>query len=467
MSIVPGSKIGKFKLQNQLGGGGMGSVYKARDTQLGRIVAIKILNSQYDYNIENIERFEREARTLASLNHPNLMHVYDVGIEGSIHYFAMEYIEGKTLSSLIDDPNYELTQQEALRITIEIMAGLRKVHNSGIIHRDIKPANIMIENTDGRAVLVDFGLSKYAEDSGLTSAGSILGTPDYISPEQIEGIEAGYQSDIYSLGVVLYEMICGSNPFTRDSSMQTIRAHCNFTPPPLRKVEPKTPKELSKVVEKMLLTDPKKRYQSIAELAADLLNVCQHPLLTQLTTSPGPAHRPESSRQPENDSARPRSNTPYKHYMAQAPTIKREFPFWHYFSGGIITIAVLLLLTAVYIQKQKDSTAALIPPEIKAYKLPVITYTPEGDSPDTDGIINPSVIIQLKNGQHLWGRVQDGIKHNHLIIGLFPKGKAEYALDDIESLIMADSEAVAEKLPKAEDIFKNSYLYHPRSLRGK
>ena len=466
MSIIPGSTIGKFQLERQLGGGGMGSVYKAKDTKLNRTVAIKVLNSQYDYNSDNIERFEREARTLVSLNHPNLMHVYDVGVEDNHHYFAMEYIQGRSLSSLIRDPEYELTSQEALRITIEIMAGLRKVHNSGIIHRDIKPANIMIESTDGRAVLVDFGLSKSASDSGLTSAGSILGTPDYISPEQIEGFEAGYQSDIYSLGVVLYEMISGSNPFTRTSSMQTIRAHCSFTPPPLRKVCPKTTKEISRIVEKMLDVDPIRRYQNIAELATDMLKACQHPLLEKLAVSGAPYYPPAAD--PDSEILHMQSITPYKHYLAQVPTIHREFPFWRYFSAGVTVIGVLLLVFLFYNNSRRNSeTFADIPAKVLKYHLPIQTYAPEDSPTPQQGITYPSVILQLKNGRQIWGKILDGISDNRITLGLYPKGQAGYPIAQIQAIIMADSEAVSEKIPDTYELLNKSLSLRQQSDSGK
>ena len=455
MSIIPGSTIGKFQLERQLGGGGMGSVYKARDTKLNRTVAIKVLNSQYDYNSENIKRFEREARTLVSLNHPNLMHVYDVGVEDNHHYFAMEYIEGRPLSSLIRDPDYELTSQEALRITIEIMAGLRKVHNSGIVHRDIKPANIMIESTDGRAVLVDFGLSKSACDSGLTSAGSILGTPDYISPEQIEGYEAGYQSDIYSLGVVLYEMLSSSNPFTRTSSMQTIRAHCSFTPPPLKKVAPKTTREISKIVEKMIHVDPARRYQNISELASDLLKACQHPLLERLAVSGTPCYPPTQAT--DSEIMNMQNITPYKHYLAHEPTIHREFPFWHYFTGGITVVGIILLIIMFYNSSWYNRKSSEdIPQTTHKYNLPIITYTPSGSPETPQGITYPSVILQLKSGEQIWGKILNGISDNQLTVGLFPKGQARYTIDRIQAMIMADSETVSEKIPDTYEILNKT-----------
>lgn len=456
MSIVPGSTIGKFKLECQLGGGGMGSVYKARDTKLGRTVAIKVLNSQYDYNLENIERFEREARTLASLNHPNLMHVYDVGTEESNHYFAMEYIEGRSLRDMIADPDYSISHSEALRITIEVMAGLRKVHNSGIIHRDIKPANIMIENSDGRAVLVDFGLSKSADDSGLTSAGSILGTPDYISPEQIEGFEAGYHSDIYSLGVVLYEMLCGENPYTRGSAMQTIRAHCNFNPPPLKKVVPRINRELSKIIDKMIISDAEQRYQSISELALDLLKACQHPLLDKLAADSTGNYHLMNTKQSYRSSNH--QHTPYKHYKTQTPKIHKEFPFWKYFSGGVTVIGVLLLITFFYTENKSRQENNKVLSELKKYNLPIITYTPKNSTTEPISISNPSIIIYLSNGEQLWGRVLDDIHENRIRVGLFPKGQAEYYINEVDSIIMVDSEAISDTIPNPEDLVKRAYF---------
>ncbi len=456
MSIVPGFNLGKFTLESQLGGGGMGSVYKARDRKLGRTVAIKILNAQLECNLENIERFEREARTLASLSHPNLMHVYDVGTEDGNHYFAMEYIEGATLNQIIADPAQTLSQEEALRVTIEIMAGLSKVHHSGIVHRDIKPANIMIEHSDGRAVLVDFGLSKSATDSGLTSVGSILGTPDYIAPEQIEGFEAGYYSDIYSLGVVLYEMLSGENPFTRNSSMQTIRAHCSYNPPPLKKIVPNTPKALSKIVEKMISTSPEDRYQSIAHLATDLLKVCDHPILPQLTRE---HHRPSTTHNPTINYSKkmekvitPEKPTTFTNYTSEPPKIRSNFSFLQYFIIGL-SIIVIGLLAILYIKNYPNS----IKPELAKYGLPIVTYMPEGVTKIPEKVSNPSIIMQLKNGERIWGRVLDGIHTNKIAVGLFPSGQAEYPIDSIQAIIIVDSEALVDKVPEAGKLIKTIY----------
>ncbi len=455
MSIIPGSTIGRFELVSQLGGGGMGSVYKARDKRLNRTVAIKVMNSQHDYDLESVERFEREAEILASLHHPNLMHVYDVGTEDNHHYFAMEYIEGRTLSDIISDPSCVLTPNEALRIIIEIMAALRKVHDSGIIHRDIKPANIMIENNDGRAVLVDFGLSKSAGDSRLTSAGSILGTPDYITPEQIEGFEAGFYSDIYSLGVVLYEMLSGENPFTRESAIQTIRAHCSYRPPALRRINSKVPRQLSKIVEKMIHHNPIFRYQNITELAEDLLHTCQHPLLERLATaSPAQYHTAA-----KGETATPkRVITPYQHYRFQAPILNRNNSFWIYTAITLMLLG-LLAATLIILRLNKHKETGLLPKEVAAFNLPVTTYNPDKDN----GIHNPSVIMQLNNGEHIWGRIINRFDDQQLKIGLFPKGEAEYNLDQIESIIMADSTAFSGKFINTKELIELLYPTEPES----
>lgn len=454
MSIVPGSTIGKFILESQLGGGGMGSVYKARDKALNRTVAIKVLNSQFGYDLENIERFEREARTLASLKHPNLMHVYDVGTEENNHYFAMEYIEGRSLKDMIEDHSRVISSKEALRITIEIMAGLQKVHDSGIVHRDIKPANIMIENTDGRAVLVDFGLSKSTSDSGLTSAGSILGTPDYISPEQIEGFEAGYASDIYSLGVVLYEMITGENPFTRDSAMQTIRAHCSYTPPILRKIAPRCSRELSRIVSIMIAVDPQNRYQSISALATDLLKVCKHPLLSRLA-KPSTSIYIASNHSHEQSSRHKAASV--KHYTAESPVMRTQFPLLRAALLGVGVLIVSLLTILLFLKLPGSSDSSYIPQELYTYNLPIVAYTPAGMATPPKGINNPSVIIHLKSGERIWGRVLNGLHKYQIAVGLFPNGQAEYHIKDVVAVINADSYALADKIPEANDLIKEIF----------
>ncbi len=282
-TLHSGLMLNHFRIENQLGSGGMGSVYCGTDTTLNRQVAIKILDDRLQAVPENRERFQREARIIASLRHPNLMQIYFVGEDKGFQYFVMEYIRGVSLQKYLADKGGKLPLKEALRILIEVISALRKVHGNGIIHRDLKPANIMIDGDDGRAILVDFGLSKECEETaGLTSEGAILGTPDYMSPEQIEGGDLGPHTDIYALGVILYQMLSGVSPFRRKTTIQTLRAHCESAPPPLTAHDPGLPPSLAIIVNTMLAKTAEQRYKTVEELAAALYTVCKHPALTRM-----------------------------------------------------------------------------------------------------------------------------------------------------------------------------------------
>ncbi len=277
---MQGATLGGFEIVERLGTGGMGSVYKAHDAALDRFVAIKILAAALETDPVCVKRFLREARSIAALRHPNLMHVYTVGEEQGLHYFAMEYIEGVPLSKYIADRG-PLAVEDTMRITGQVLGALHKVHGAEVIHRDLKPGNVMID-TDGRAVVVDFGLSKDTTAMDLTAAGSIMGTPDYMAPEQIEGEAVGPHTDIYAVGVMTYEMLTKSKPFHRKSAVLTMRAHCEDTAPPLTHYRSDLPKSLEAVLRKAMCRDVPRRYSSAPAFAHDLARVCPLPVLSDL-----------------------------------------------------------------------------------------------------------------------------------------------------------------------------------------
>ncbi len=276
-----GSILGGFLLKKTLGSGGMGSVYLAEDTSLKRPVAVKLLAANLASDPIFVERFLREARSIAAIRHPNLMHIYTVGEDTGTHFFVMEYIEGKTLGQILGARKQPLNLSSALRVIEQIMDALKKVHEAGIIHRDLKPGNIMIDS-DQRAILVDFGLSKDTTDEGLTQSGMILGTPDYMAPEQIEAAPVDTCTDIYALGIILYEMLTGRTPFHQRSAIMTMRSHCEDPIPSVLEKRPELPPEVELVLQKMLTKDPQKRIASIEELAANLLSLHRSATLKRL-----------------------------------------------------------------------------------------------------------------------------------------------------------------------------------------
>ncbi len=273
-----GERIGSYEVRGLLGRGGMGAVYLAEDHALDRRVAIKILPRRLSQDAEIVARFQREARALAKLRHPNLMHVYTVGEHKGHPYFAMEYVKGSPLSTLIKKAG-RLPSAQAVHITGEILSALDKVHGAGIIHRDIKPGNIMVDE-DGRAVLMDFGLARHEHDAALTADHTVLGTPSYMSPEQAKGEPLDTRTDIYSLGIVLYEMLVGRPPFQGKTSFEVLRQHIESSAPPPSECHPDVPRGLDLVVARAVAKSAVDRYQTVAEMAAALATV--HPQATLL-----------------------------------------------------------------------------------------------------------------------------------------------------------------------------------------
>src|SRR5262245_28919503 len=259
---------GRYRIVRKLGSGGMANVYLAEDEDLGRRVAIKILNERYANDDLFIERFRREAKSAAALSHPNIVSVYDRGEAEGTYYIAMEVIEGRSLKELIMTRG-PLPIEEALAYTHEILEALRFAHRHGIIHRDIKPHNILIGE---RLKVTDFGIAR-AGASQMTEAGSIMGTAQYLSPEQARGAPVTASSDLYSVGIVLYEMLTGKVPFTGDSAIEIAMKHLNDAPKPPSKIRPEIPEELDQVVLRALAKNPEDRYQTAEEFSEDLHRV--------------------------------------------------------------------------------------------------------------------------------------------------------------------------------------------------
>ena len=259
---------GRYRILRKLGSGGMANVYLAEDEELGRRVAIKILNDRYANDELFIERFRREAKSAAGLSHPNIVSIYDRGEAEGTYYIAMEVIEGRSLKELILTRG-PLPIAQAVAYTLEMLEALRFAHRHGIIHRDIKPHNILIGE---RLKVTDFGIAR-AGASQMTEAGSIMGTAQYLSPEQARGAPVTASSDLYSVGIVLYEMLTGKVPFTGDSAIEIAMKHLNELPKPPSKIRPEVSEELDQVVLRALAKAPEDRYQTAEDFAEDLHRV--------------------------------------------------------------------------------------------------------------------------------------------------------------------------------------------------
>jgi Tol biopolymer transport system component len=275
MPLVAGAHLGPYEILGPLGAGGMGEVYRAKDTRLGRDVAIKILPAHLSENVEVRERFEREARAISSLNHPNICTLYDIDREGDVDYFVMELLDGETMAARLERGPMKL--DEALKIGAQVADGLAAAHKQGIIHRDLKPGNIAL--TRSGAKILDFGVAKLRDEqvvematrtTPLTSAGSMVGTVQYMAPEQLEGKPVDHRADLFAFGALLYEMLTGKRAFEGQSQASVIAAILREDPRPVSQLIPTTPASLDRVVTSCLAKDPEERWQSAGDLAREL-----------------------------------------------------------------------------------------------------------------------------------------------------------------------------------------------------
>src|SRR5579872_4174640 len=250
----------------------MANVYLAEDQELGRRVAIKILNDRHADDEQFVERFRREAKNAAGLSHPNIVSIYDRGEAEGTYYIAMEYIDGRSLKELIISRG-PAPISIAVDYARQILAALRFAHRNGIVHRDIKPHNSIVD-AEGRVKVTDFGIAR-AGTSQMTETGSIIGTAQYLSPEQARGAQVDQRSDLYSLGVVLYELLTGSVPFTGDTPVEIAMKHLAETPAPPSTKRPDIPHDLDMIVTRALAKDPEDRYQDAEEMDADLARVAR------------------------------------------------------------------------------------------------------------------------------------------------------------------------------------------------
>src|SRR5437667_3539768 len=248
----------------------MADVYLAEDQELGRRVAIKILNSRHGNDDQFIERFRREAKNAAALNHPNIVSIYDRGEAEDTYYIAMEFLDGRTLKELIVGRG-AAPINVAIEYGRQILSALRFAHRHGIVHHDIKPHNVLVD-AEGRVKVTDFGIAR-AGVSEMTEAGSIVGTAQYLSPEQARGTDVDQRSDLYSLGIVLYELLTGTLPFTGDTPVEIAMKHLSTVPEAPSARPPDIPRDLDLIVTRALAKDPRDRYQSAEEMEADLERV--------------------------------------------------------------------------------------------------------------------------------------------------------------------------------------------------
>jgi eukaryotic-like serine/threonine-protein kinase len=280
--VIGETIAGRYEVEELVGHGGMSSVYKAHDALLERHVALKILHEQYNADEDFVERFKREARSVAQLQHPNIVTVIDRGEEAGRQYIVFEYVEGENLKEYVVRKG-RLDVREALEVAAEVGRALAFAHENGLIHRDVKPQNVLL-NGDGRAKVTDFGIARTVDVDGMTQTGTVLGTSNYIAPEQASGQRVDAQSDVYALGVVLYELLAGDVPFPGESFIAVAMKHMHEPAPNLLDVRNDVPLRVAAAVDRALEKDPEQRFPSMDAFAAEL-EAC----LAELDTGDGAA----------------------------------------------------------------------------------------------------------------------------------------------------------------------------------
>lgn len=389
MAILSGTRLGPYEIVSSIGAGGMGEVYRARDTRLERTVAVKILPEHLAERANLRERFEREAKTIASLNHPHICTLYDIGHQDGTEYLVMEYLEGETLAQrLAKGP---LPIQQTLQYAIEIADALDKAHRKGITHRDLKPGNIML--TKSGTKLLDFGLAKLAQEAApvtpesqqptmkdaITAEGTILGTLQYMAPEQIEGREVDARTDIFAFGVVVYEMATGKKAFEGKSQASLIAKILETDPPSISSLQPMSPPALDRLVKKCLSKEPEKRWQAASDVSDELKWIAEQLHSPQpAIAAPGPA--PQTTRN--------------KFFRAAAV---------------VVLVAAAAVAAVFYLRRapgeQRSFRFAVAPPE--KHTLPVLTGAPSFLSISPDGTKLAFVAIDSSGHAMLWLRDLD------------------------------------------------------------
>src|SRR5437763_4888126 len=286
--------VGPYRVTGRIGEGGMGAVYRATDTRLGRNVAIKVLTAVTLSDKERLQRFEQEARATGMLNHPNLLTIYDVGTTEGTPFLVSELLEGETLRERLD--RGAIPPRKSVEMALQTAHGLAAAHEKGIVHRDLKPENIYITK-EGRVKILDFGIAKLSATGNddapkfqmaATEPGMVLGTVGYMSPEQVRGETVDQRSDIFAFGAILYEMLTGSRAFKRNSSIETLSAILKEDPPDLADVAPNAPQSLDRLVRRCLEKDRDLRFQTARDLAFNLETMSSYSVANTLSNTPRP-----------------------------------------------------------------------------------------------------------------------------------------------------------------------------------
>ena len=416
MNISAGTRLGRYKIRAKIGEGGMGAVYLVEDTKLDRKVALKLLPADVAANRDRMFRFVREAKSAASLSHPNIAQIFEIGEADGVHFIAMEFIDGVTLREKIHRERTEL--KKLLKFLQQVAEGLSKAHAAGIVHRDLKPDNVMITR-DGYAKILDFGLAKLTEQtkpllaSGeavdkdaptavmprqLSTPGVIMGTVGYMSPEQAQGKQVDQRSDIFSFGCILYETITGLPPFESDSVIDTLHKILHTAAPPIKDANPSAPIDLQRIVRRCLAKDPDERYQSIKEVAIELRELRRELEGAELDTTPPPSTIGSTSSSPAAANLTASSSS----LSTTSPSSSAEYivtGIKRHKIGmllGLLVLALAIVGLAAYLHARNT--------EIAIESIAVLPFANQNHDPDTEYLsdgLTESIINSLSQLSNL------------------------------------------------------------------
>ena len=388
--VILGKQIGHYQVLNRIGRGGMGEVFLARDTSLGRKVALKLLRAEFTGHEDRLRRFRQEARAASALNHPNILTIHEIGQDDTLHFMATEYVEGETLRQQISRARMALGQ--TLDVAVQVASALSAAHQAGIFHRDIKPENVMLR-TDGYVKVLDFGLAKLTEPKAIDTAvatlpkvetepGLVMGTVSYMSPEQARGLPVDARTDIWSLGVMIYEMAAGRQPFEGETASDVISLILQKEPLPLAHFSPELPAELQRIVRKALRKDKEERYQTIKDLLIDLRNLSKElELEAEMERSAPPAtSRVLGSGQSAAATAHTTSSAEY--IVTEIKQHKRGTAI---FILATLIIAIAIVASFHFLNRNKTINSLAVLPFVNATADPNTEYLSDGI---TESLIN-------------------------------------------------------------------------------
>lgn len=441
----------RYELEELIGGGGMADVYKARDCLLNRPVAVKILHEEFKQDKEFVDKFQREAQAAARLSHPNIVNIYDVGVADGDHYIVMEYVPGRTLKDRIRQEGH-LSVSESLRVAREIAEALAHAHANNLVHCDIKPHNILMM-ADGHAKVADFGIARAVTESTMTYSGNVIGSVHYFSPEQAKGTMITPKSDVYSLGVVLYEMLTGKLPFTGDNPVSIAVKHLQEEPVPVRQIDPAIPLVVEAIVSKAMSKDPAMRPTS-AELVQD---ISQAERMLMAGSQPMPqmapmAQDPDATQvlprvQPTQQTIPPRRAPQDEGYEEDESEKEKSIFKSKKFIAGLLVVLLAGFFVGAFMSYGKFwSTAEVTVPDVTGKQMTLARQILEDKKLRVN--VAETYNADVPAGQVVSQNPTAGskVKEQRLVTIYVSKGGEEIEMPDLTGLSKSDAEAQLKKM---------------------